>query len=171
MQAFGCQHMGRNQVVQGLQRYGAGAHLVGQGRQAEIDAFARVAVALPVQRLASRAGESHPHALPEPYVSLSTHTAPSARPYPNGFAPVIRLLLSPVGRRQRLNTTAPSVQRHYSAFIPTTGCSAPVPRHRYSGPPRGLPGWSSPLALGRQVLLFRKESLFRVHAAYEPDAA
>jgi hypothetical protein len=30
---------------------------------------------------ASRAGESHPHALPEPYVSLSTHTAPSFRPF------------------------------------------------------------------------------------------
>src|SRR3954468_16431259 len=26
--------------------------------------------------LASRAGESHPHALPEPYVTLSRHTAP-----------------------------------------------------------------------------------------------
>ena len=31
---------------------------------------------------ASRAGESHPRALPEPYVSLSTHTAPSVRPWP-----------------------------------------------------------------------------------------
>jgi hypothetical protein len=30
---------------------------------------------------ASRAGESHPHALSEPYVSLSTHTAPSFRPF------------------------------------------------------------------------------------------
>ena len=30
--------------------------------------------------LASRAGESHPHALPEPYVTLSSHTAPDVRP-------------------------------------------------------------------------------------------
>ncbi len=30
--------------------------------------------------VASRAGESHPHALPEPYVSLSAHTAPDVRP-------------------------------------------------------------------------------------------
>jgi hypothetical protein len=30
---------------------------------------------------ASRAGEFHPHALSEPYVSLSTHTAPSFRPF------------------------------------------------------------------------------------------
>jgi hypothetical protein len=29
---------------------------------------------------ASRAEESHPRALPEPYVSLSAHTAPSVRP-------------------------------------------------------------------------------------------
>jgi len=29
----------------------------------------------------SRAGEFHPHALSEPYVSLSTHTAPSIRPF------------------------------------------------------------------------------------------
>src|SRR5215210_1222121 len=40
--------------------------------------------------LASRAGESHPHALPEPYVTLSGHTAPDVRPFPcgmeNGFA-------------------------------------------------------------------------------------
>jgi starvation-inducible outer membrane lipoprotein len=32
-------------------------------------------------RQASHAGDSHPHVLPEPYVSLSTHTAPSAQPF------------------------------------------------------------------------------------------
>src|SRR5215218_11489632 len=32
--------------------------------------------------VASRAGESHPHALPEPYVTLSRHTAPDVRPFP-----------------------------------------------------------------------------------------
>ena len=30
---------------------------------------------------ASRAEEFHPRALPEPYVSLSTHTAPSIQPF------------------------------------------------------------------------------------------
>src|SRR5438132_10899962 len=30
--------------------------------------------------VSSRAGESHPHALPDPYVSLSAHTAPDVRP-------------------------------------------------------------------------------------------
>ena len=48
VQAFGCQHMGRNQVVQGLQSYGAGAHLVGQGRQAEIDAVNRLSILTPL---------------------------------------------------------------------------------------------------------------------------
>ena len=51
MQARRCQDMGRDQVVQRLQRRGAGADLVGQRGQAEIDPFAGVAVALPVQRL------------------------------------------------------------------------------------------------------------------------
>src|SRR4051812_41770655 len=35
-----------------------------------------------VGMLASRAGESHPQALPEPYVTLSRHTAPDVRPFP-----------------------------------------------------------------------------------------
>ena len=33
------------------------------------------------KKVASRAGESHPHALPEPYVTLSSHTAPDVRPF------------------------------------------------------------------------------------------
>src|SRR3954468_906538 len=36
--------------------------------------------ALPVQRQVSRAEESHPRALPEPYVNLSAHTATSIQP-------------------------------------------------------------------------------------------
>ena len=32
--------------------------------------------------LASRPGESHPQALPEPYVNLSAHTAPDVLPFP-----------------------------------------------------------------------------------------
>ena len=51
VQAVRRQHMGRNRVVQRLQRHGAGTDLVGQGRQAEIDALACIAVALAVQRL------------------------------------------------------------------------------------------------------------------------
>ena len=82
VQTFCRQNMRLDQRVQRLQRHGAHAHLVGQRRDAEIDPLPGVAVPLPVQRLASRAGESHPHALPEPHVSLSTHTAPSARPCP-----------------------------------------------------------------------------------------
>src|SRR6516225_9399161 len=40
----------------------------------------------------------------------------------HGFLP------SPVVPRPELNNAAPSVQLHYRAFLPTTGCSAPVPR-------------------------------------------
>src|SRR3954470_8722143 len=82
--------------------------------------------------LASRAGESHPPALPEPYVTLSRHTAPDVRPFPcgmeNGFALATELLPLPVGSGSRLNTAAPLVQFHYRTFLPPTSCSAPVPR-------------------------------------------
>ena len=44
-------HMLRDQIVQRPARHRAGANLVGQRRQAEIDALAGVAIALPVQRL------------------------------------------------------------------------------------------------------------------------
>src|SRR3954468_20417969 len=82
--------------------------------------------------LASRAGESHPHALPEPYVTLSRHTAPDVRPFPcgmeNGLALATELLPLPVGSGSRQNTAAPLVQFHYRTFLPPTSCSAPVPR-------------------------------------------
>ena len=32
--------------------------------------------------VSSRPGDSHPQALPEPYVNLSAHTAPDVRPFP-----------------------------------------------------------------------------------------
>src|SRR4051794_664737 len=88
-------------------------------------------------QLASRAGESHPHALPEPYVTLSRHTAPDVRPFlcrmENGFALATELLRLPVGSGSRRNTAAPLVQFHYRTFLyrtflPPTSCSAPVPR-------------------------------------------
>src|ERR1039458_3994279 len=46
----------------------------------------------------------------------------------NGFALVMRLLPSPVGRLPQQDTAAPSVQSHYRTFIPPMDCSAPVPR-------------------------------------------
>src|SRR3954453_13483890 len=82
--------------------------------------------------LASRAGESHPHALPEPYVTLSRHTAPDVRPFPcgmeNGLALATELLPLPVGSGSRQNTAAPLVQFHYRTFLPPSSGSAPVPR-------------------------------------------
>jgi hypothetical protein len=46
----------------------------------------------------------------------------------NGFALVTWLLPLSVDHVPAQDAAAPSVQRHSSAFNPTTGCSAPVPR-------------------------------------------
>src|SRR2546421_2375872 len=88
----------------------------------------------------------------------------------NGFALVTRLLPSPVGRLPRRNTTAPLVQRHYSAFIPTTGCSAPVLRfgtRDLTGIARSI----SSLGIGATGSPVPCKSLIQVHAVFEPGAA
>ncbi len=51
MQPLGGQDMALNQRVQRAQRRGAGADLIGERRQAEVDALAGIALALPVERL------------------------------------------------------------------------------------------------------------------------
>ena len=92
----------------------------------------------------SGAGESHPRALTEPYVNLSIHPALIVQPLTvrgasvqtdggapslqNGFALYTRLIPSLVDPRIKPDDATPSVQCHYSPFIPTTNCSAPVPR-------------------------------------------
>jgi hypothetical protein len=48
----------------------------------QVDALPREDALQPVEREVSRAAESHRRALPEPFVSLSAHTAPSIRPFP-----------------------------------------------------------------------------------------
>jgi hypothetical protein len=67
----------------------------------------------------SSAGELHPRALPEPYVSLSTHTAPINQPSASlrgiRLCPVHRLLLLPVGQRPVLVDVPPSLHRLSSA--------------------------------------------------------
>ena len=88
----------------------------------------------------------------------------------NGFAPVTRLLPSPVGRRSGQDTAAPSVQPHCRAFHPTTGRSAPVPRigtlvlagATRSNVSLGIEATGSPVP---------HESLIRLHAAFGPGAA
>src|SRR5437588_7062137 len=87
----------------------------------------------------------------------------------NGFALVMRLLPSPVGRLPKRNTTAPLVQRHYSAFIPTTDCSAPVLRigtRDLTGIARSI----SSLSIGATGSPVPCKSLIQVHAAFEPGA-
>ena len=65
-----------------IEQPGRLANPVAQGRAVQFDPLAGVDLALTIQRQASRAGEFHPRALPEPYVNLSAHTAPSVRPWP-----------------------------------------------------------------------------------------
>src|SRR4051794_30527112 len=88
----------------------------------------------------------------------------------NGFAPVTRLLPSPVGRGRGLDATAPSVQRHYGAFSPTTGRSAPVPRVGTLGL-AGVSRSAVSLGIGATGSPVPRESLTRGHAAFGPDAA
>src|SRR5215471_3994983 len=76
----------------------------------------------------SRPEEFHLRALPEPCMTLSSHTAPDVRPLLERLCLVHRLLLFPVGQWPRPNNAAPSLQPHYRAFDATTGCSAPAPR-------------------------------------------
>ena len=51
MQTLRREHMRRDELVQRAQREGARPHLVGQRRDAELDALASVSLALAVQRL------------------------------------------------------------------------------------------------------------------------
>jgi hypothetical protein len=80
MQPLSCHDMSFDPASKRIENSADRSDAVGHRRQRDRHAFQRVALGLPVQRLASRAGEFHPHALPEPYVSLSAHTAPSVRP-------------------------------------------------------------------------------------------
>ena len=72
----------------------------------------------------------------------------------NGFALSTGFLPSPVDPKPELNNAAPSVQLHYRAFLPTTGCSAPVFRIGTLI----LAVWAAcdlSLCIGAQVLTFR----------------
>ena len=46
----------------------------------------------------------------------------------NGFALFTRLLPSLVDLQIKADNAAPSLHPHYGTFLPTTDCSAPVPR-------------------------------------------
>ena len=88
----------------------------------------------------------------------------------NGFAFILQLLPSLVGCKRRLDTTAPSVQRRYSAFVPTTSHSAPVPRIGTLGL-AGVSCSAVSLSIRATGSPVPRESLIQVHAAFEPDAA
>jgi hypothetical protein len=88
----------------------------------------------------------------------------------NGFALFMRLLPSPVGRRPRPDTAAPSVQPHYKAFNPTTDSSAPV---SCIGSLILAGSTNLDLSLGIKTTGSHVpcKSLSRSHAAFEPDVA
>ena len=88
----------------------------------------------------------------------------------NGFALATRLLPSPVDLAPELNNAAPSVQPHYRAFIPTTSCSAPVPRIGTLAL-MGASHLSFSLGIGATGSHVPRKSLTQSHAAFMPDAA
>ena len=79
------------------------------------------------------------------------------------------LLPSPVDPLHRLNATAPSIQRDYRAFFPTTGCSAPVPRIGTLSLAR-IARLAVSLHIGATVSPVPHKSLVQVHAAFKPEA-
>src|SRR3954466_7806830 len=84
---------------------------------------------------ASRAGESHPHALPEPDVSLSTHPAPDVQPLDlNGFTPRPGLLPSLVGPGREAEQRSPFGPAPLQSFHPYYGLLRPCAPRRYSRP-------------------------------------
>jgi hypothetical protein len=88
----------------------------------------------------------------------------------NGFALFMQLLPSPVGCLPKLYTTAPSVQRHYNAFSPSTSCSVPVPRIGTQSLAR-ITRSACSLCIEATGSHVPCKSLIQVHAAFEPDAA
>ena len=70
------------------------------------------------------AGESHPHAPTDPYVSLSAHTAPLTQPIDDkqlaGFALYRQFLPMLVDHSIRQDELTPSLHLHYGDFITTT---------------------------------------------------
>ena len=91
----------------------------------------------------------------------------------NGFALSTgssRHQMASVGPWPRLNNAAPSVQPHYRAFVPTTGCSAPVLRFGTLVLAVGAAcGFS--LGIGATGSHVPYKSLVELRAAYMPDAA
>jgi hypothetical protein len=83
-----------------------------------------------IRRLSS-AGEFHPRALQEPYVNLSIHTAlliQSVELPTTNFVLYKQFLPFLVGHLIRPDKLTPSLHLHYTDFITTTSCSAPVSR-------------------------------------------
>ncbi len=109
-------------------------------------------------------------------MNLSIHTAPDVRPLPHaasGFTSSTGsscCQLASVDPWPRLNNAAPSVRPHYRAFLPTTDCSAPVPRIGTLAL-AGISRLDVSLHIGTTGSRVPQKSLIRIHAASKPDAA
>jgi len=120
----------------------------------------------------SSAGELHPRALPEPYVSLSAHTAPINQPSASHRGkrlcpvppapPVASWPASGAGRR------APFAPPTFIGFLATTRHSAPVPRLGTSPLGRSAPLRGS-LCIGTTGSHVPQKSPSQAHAAFMPD--
>src|SRR5215468_9580336 len=119
--------------------------------------------------LSSRPEELHLRALPEPCMTLSSHTAPDVQPLLERLCLAHGLLPSPVGPWPRLNNAAPSVQLHYRAFIPVesgeVGLIALPPPARSNGscsfPASRFPMWVALIGEGWVVFQGRGRSAAR----------
>ena len=120
--------------------------------------------------LASRAGDSHPHALPEPYVTLSSHTAPDVRPFAKRLclghrAPPVTGWLWVAAEQCSPFDPAPlqNLPLYYELLRPC----AP---HR-SSDPCGSSRSDVSLCIGATGSHVPYKSLIRLRAAYVPDVA
>src|SRR6516165_8021238 len=88
--------------------------------------------------VSSRPEELHLRALPEPCMTLSSHTAPDVRPLLEQLCLVHGLLPFPVGQWPRPNNAAPSLQPPLQGLRRYYGLLRPCAPLRYSRPR----GWS-----------------------------
>src|SRR6516164_2155996 len=121
----------------------------------------------------SSPGESHPEALTDPCLSLSTHTARVIHEELPPFATISRFLLLPVDQRdQGANDLPPSLHGHYSASSLIQG-SPPLNSASVLSPSWGLPTCGFSVSIEVQVPTFHLTASWQAqatsHAGYRSD--
>src|SRR6266852_2775013 len=122
-------------------------------------------------RLTSKSAIDCPSTPAAPWLALTllyaSHT--SRFGISNGFALPTGFLPLLVDLVQELNNATPSVQFDYRTFVPTTGCSAPVPRFGTLILVRTA-HLDFSLRIGATGSHVPRKSQMRSHAAFMPDA-